>query len=95
MLQNSLLLKGVSLMYNFVDYFSRQYGRCATKFLIVEGCFVDCLGFELVHFQGLLSEASGDLFFHYSLRGLTISGPLILKPNRPLAVFPLTVGVNH
>ena len=46
--------------------------------------FVGCLGVELVHFQGLLLEASGDLFFHYSL-----------KPNRPLAVFPFTVGVNY
>ena len=54
-----------------------------------------CLGFELVHFQGLLLEASGDLFFHYSVRELTLSSPFTLKPNRPQAVFPLTVGVNH
>ena len=54
-----------------------------------------CLEVELVHFQGLLLEASGDLFFHYSLRELTLSGPFTLKPNCPLTVFSFTVGVNH
>ena len=54
-----------------------------------------CLGVELVDFQGLLLEASGDLFFHYSLRELTLSGPFTLKPTRPLAVFSLTVQINH
>ena len=72
-LQNSLLSKGVSLMYNF------------------EGC----LGVEIVHFQGLLLEANDDLFFHYSLREFTLSGRFTLKPNCPLAVFLLTVDVNH
>ena len=57
--------------------------------------FEGCLGVEILHFQGLLLEASGDLFFHYSLRELNFSGPITLKPNCPLAVFPLTVVVNH
>ncbi len=51
--------------------------------------FEGCLGVEFV------LKASGDLFFHYSLRELALSGPFMLKPNRPLAVFPLTVGVNQ
>ena len=54
-----------------------------------------CIGVELVHFQGFLLKASGDLFFHYSLGELTLSGPFTLRPNRPLAVFSLTVEVNH
>ena len=72
-LQNSLLLKGVSLMYNFVG----------------------CIGVEFVQFHGLLQETSDDLFSNYSLREFTLSGPFTLKANRPLAVFSLTVGVNH
>ena len=44
-------------------------------------------------FQALLLKASGDLFFHYSLRELTLSGPFTLKRNCPLAVFSLTI--NH
>ena len=50
MLQNSLLLKGDSLTYNFM------------------GCF----GVEFVQFQCLLLEASGDLFFYYSLRAFQV-----------------------
>ena len=53
-----------------------------------------CLGVEFVQFQGLLLDASGDLFYQFSLRELTLLGPYKFKPNRPLTVFSLTVGVN-
>ena len=53
-----------------------------------------CLGVEFVQFQGLLLEASGDLFYQFSLRELTLSGPYRFKPNQPLAVFSLTVEVE-
>ena len=56
--------------------------------------FVGCLGVEFVQFQDLLQEPSGDLFYQFSLRELTLSGPYRFKSNRPLAVFSLTVGVN-
>ena len=56
--------------------------------------FVGCHGVEFVQFQGLLLEASGDLFYQFSLNELTLSGPYRFKPNRPLAVFSLTVGVD-
>ena len=56
--------------------------------------FVGCLRVEFVQFQGLLLEASGDLFYQFSLRKLTLSDLYRHKPNRPLAVFSLTVGVE-
>ena len=56
--------------------------------------FVGCLRVEFVQFQGLLLEASGDLFYQFSLREFTLSGPHKLKPNRPLTVLSLTVGID-
>ena len=56
--------------------------------------FVGCLGVEFVQFQGLLLEASGDLFYQFSLRELTLSVSYWFKPNRPQAVFSLTVRVD-
>ena len=53
-----------------------------------------CLGVEFVQFQGLLPEASSDLIYQFSLRELTLSGSYRFKPNRPLAVFLLTVRVD-
>ena len=56
--------------------------------------FVGCLGVEFVQFQGLLLEASGDLFYQISLREMTLSGSYSFTPNGPLPVFSLTVGVD-
>ena len=56
--------------------------------------FVGCPGVEFVQFQGLLLDAGGDLFYQFSLKELTLLGPYRFKPNRPLAVFSITVVVG-
>ena len=55
---------------------------------------MECLGVEFVQFQGLPLEVSGDLFYQFSLGQMILSGPYSFKPNQPLPVFSLTVGVD-
>ena len=59
-------------------------------------CIISWVVLELNLFVSKFATGSEwRLFFHYSLRELTLSGPFKLNPNGPLAVVLFTVGFNH